>query len=1144
MGLPESFSFDFGVFDEAHKTAGREGTSFSFALNNDNISISKRLFLTATPRHYDVNKRNKDGEPQLVYSMDDQEVYGSISYKLSFAAAAAMGIICNYKIIISAVTEEMITRELLKRGELVVNGDIVNGNQIARALAMKNAIEKYGVKRIFTFHSSIKAAKSFTSPSGEGISAHLDGFTTFHVNGEMSTNRRESIIREFKDAPKSIMSNARCLTEGVDVPAVDMVAFMSPKKSRVDIVQAVGRAMRKPHGNDKEYGYIFLPIFLEIAKEESIEIALENTQFQDVWDILEAMQEQDDCLVEIIRQMREDIGRKKGFDDSRLRERLEFIGPELEINLLRKAITTAIVNKLSSSWDERYGELIQFKERYGHLNVWMTSNRDERLCTWVTKQRQNYKNKKQPLHYIEKLESIGFVWDPLDIAWEEMFLELCKFKEEYGHCNVKQRYPKNPKLATWVNTQRDQHKEGKCSLERVKKLEELGFVWDTNIAAWEHMLSKLYEFKEKHGHFNVQRGDLKNKRLITWMGTQRSDYKDGKLHPERQAKLEKIGFEWNANEGAWEKMYNALLQFRQEFGHCNVPPKYREKELRSWVIHQRAAYKSRKLDDRRIGRLEGIGFVLDPLNALWDETYNELLGFKKKHGHCIVPKKYSENPKLGAWVSKQRLQYSKGKLSTYRFDKLNQIAFNWNTLHSFWDEMYNELCKFKEENGHSNVPSGYKKLPKLATWISVQRNMFRKNKLSKERFELLTRLEFVFDPITTAWEAMFRELCKFKTETGHCNIAKSYSNIPGLGNWVSHQRILFKNGEQPQSRIQALENIGFNWDPYENQWEAMFTELAQFKKEHGHCNVSQKSKQNLELARWVVRQRTAYKKGLLAKERSFKLEQLEFVWNVINDAWEEMFSELLEFKNSTGHCNVPQIFPKNPKLGGWVSHQRDHYRQGILLDKRITRLQMVGFCWDPNNAIREEMFQALCAFNAAKGHCDIPSTSEFSQLARWVVRQRTAYRKGSLCLDLKKKLDALGFNWEPFANNWEEMFDVLCEFRKENGHCNVPARYQKSRKLGSWVDKQRQLYRNNQLSQIYKERLEKLGFIWNPTTDGWEEMFLKLCNFKEINGHVNISKKDNEQKLLAWLNWQRYKHKKGNLKNEFFLKLVNKGINL
>ena len=113
-----------------------------------------------------------------------------------------------------------------------------------------------------------------------------------------------------KNQTKAIISNARCLTEGVNVPAVDMVAFISPKKSKVDIVQAAGRAMRKAEG--KEFGYILIPLFVQIAENESIEQALEKTQFDTVWDVLQAMQEQDESLVEIIAQMREELGKTLG----------------------------------------------------------------------------------------------------------------------------------------------------------------------------------------------------------------------------------------------------------------------------------------------------------------------------------------------------------------------------------------------------------------------------------------------------------------------------------------------------------------------------------------------------------------------------------------------------------------------------------------------------------------------------------------------------------------------------------------------------------------------------------------------------------------------------------------------------------------
>jgi predicted helicase len=124
-GMNRGDSFDLAIFDEAHKTAGREGVHFGFALNEKNLAIRKRLFLTATPRHYDVRKRDKEGDARLVYSMDSPEVYGPVAHKLTFADAARRGIICAYKVIISVVTSEMVNDHLLRHGEVIVNGDAI-----------------------------------------------------------------------------------------------------------------------------------------------------------------------------------------------------------------------------------------------------------------------------------------------------------------------------------------------------------------------------------------------------------------------------------------------------------------------------------------------------------------------------------------------------------------------------------------------------------------------------------------------------------------------------------------------------------------------------------------------------------------------------------------------------------------------------------------------------------------------------------------------------------------------------------------------------------------------------------------------------------------------------------------------------------
>ncbi len=1081
-GLPKGFSFDFGVFDEAHKTAGREGTHFSFALNNDNISIKKRLFLTATPRHYDVNKRNKEGEPQLVYSMDDQEVYGAISYKLSFAAAAAMGIICNYKIIISVVTEEMITRERLKRGEIVVNGDVVKANQIARALAMKNAIEKYGVKRIFTFHSSVKAAKSFTSPSGEGVAVHLDGFTTFHVNGEMPTNRRESIMREFEDAPKAIMSNARCLTEGVDVPAVDMVAFMSPKKSRVDIVQAVGRAMRKPHGSGKEYGYIFLPIFLEIAKEESVETALENTQFQDVWDVLEAMQEQDECLAEIIRQMREELGRKKGFDDSLLRERLELIGPGLELENLRNAITTKLITTLGVVWDERYGELISFKEKNNHCNVSRYYPENQQLSTWVGFQRSQYKLNKLSQLRIKKLESIGFEWDPRNTAWDEMFVALCDFKKAYGHCNVPSNYSDNPQLATWVGKQRDKFEMYKLSNEfrdRIIKLDELGFDWDPFLNAWEEMYSALCEFKAHNGHCNVSKET--NKQLGSWVLAQRTKFNKGKLSTERVDRLKKIGFIWNAVEAKWAEMFSALILFKKGHGHCNVPQGYMENPpLANWVGVQRNTYKENKISQERISKLEAVGFDWDPINSAWEEMFSNLCKFKEETGHCNVPAGYSENMALGSWVTNLRVLYNNKKLEKQRITRLETMGFDWDPINSAWDDMYANLCEFKTKNGHCNVPQIYPPNVQLGSWVATQRSKFNAKKLPTERQKKLEDIGFIWDPHTAAWEGQLSGFIKFIEKYNHSNVPKEYPENPALGAWVSKQRKLFNQKRLSAERILRLEQAGMTWNPRLSRWDRNYSELADFKNQYGHFNILKIHPEKTNLDHWMRTQRTVYKKDKLSKERIEKLEAVGFIWDPTDTEWEDSFTALSEFQKKSGHCRVPARYPLNKKLATWVSLLRVAFHEGRLPEEKIIRLEAIGFDWDPFESSWKESFTKLCSFKDLNGHMNISSTNILTKpLANWASDQRKQYKDGELPTEKILKLEALGFIWDPIDAAWQANFKLLCEFKEANGHCNIPQKSKSNAPLAAWVNRQRTEYKKKPLTTERIFKLEQIGIIWN-----------------------------------------------------------------
>jgi len=811
QGMRKDNPFDFGLFDEAHKTAGREGTKFSFALKDENLPIRKRLFMTATPRHYDIRKKDKEGDSKLVYSMDVPETYGHVAHKMSFAEAVRQEIICEYKIVISVITSEMVTDELLRRGEVIVDGDPVKARQVANQIAIQKAVEKYSVRKIFTFHRTVASAKSFTHSGAEGISSHLPNFAIYHVNGAMPTVKREERMMAFREVDRAVMSNARCLTEGVDVPAVDMVAFLAPKRSRIDIVQATGRAMRKEGG--KTAGYILLPLFLEQATGESVEEAIERTEFDEVFYVLQAMQEQDSVLADIIHQMREERGRTGGYDDSRFREKIAFLGPELTLDILTKSIVTKCIEKLGNTWDEHYGELRAFWEKYGHSNVPSLWEKNITLSRWVVNQRVLRNKGLLSRDRIKKLETLSFIWDMRAASWEEMFFALVEFKKQHGHCNVPQKYDEKPKLGLWANTQRTVKKNGKLSEDRVRRLDELGFIWAPKKAFWEEMFAALQDFTEVHGHCNVGRGYRENPKLPVWVNNQRRAKRNGELSDDQISRLSEIGFVWELIDTMWEEKFLELLEFKAIHGHCRVPNRYAENpELANWVGVQRAFRSKGTLSEERFKRLDEIGFIWDVFEDLWEEMFSELVKFKEVHGHCDVPDRWPENQKLAKWVKHRRSFYKTGRLNPEQIKALDGIGFVWNKRDAAWEEMFSELMKFREIHGHFSVPRGWPENPRLATWVERQRAARRQNEMIEKRIYRLDEIGFVWDTFEDSWEEMFSELVKFKEVHGHTNVPAICSENPKLGRWVNTQRTVRKKGKLSHDRVRRLDEIGFQFE--------------------------------------------------------------------------------------------------------------------------------------------------------------------------------------------------------------------------------------------------------------------------------------------------------------------------------------------
>jgi superfamily II DNA or RNA helicase len=872
--------FDVGIFDEAHKTAGREGTNFAFALKDSNLPIAKRLFLTATPRHYDVARRDKDGDAKLVYSMDVPDTYGPVAYRLPFSTAARRGIICHYKVVISVVTSKMVTEEFLRRGEVVVDGATVRARQVANQLALQQAVTQHDIEKVFTFHARVKSAAAFAGDGPEGIRQHLSNFESYYVSGAMPTYEREGRMNDFRRANEAVMSNARCLTEGVDVPAVDMVALMAPRRSRVDIVQAVGRAIRKNPGTAKVTGYVLVPLYVQESLGESIEAAVARTEFGDVWAVLQAMQEHDEVLGEIIQRIRRERGKTRGYDDSRISELVETIGPkEVSVEALRDAITTRCLERLGSSWDDFYGKLQNFRERFGHCHVSIPCSEDPQLGTWVGNQRATRKRGDLRSDRVTLLDQLGFVWDARDAYWETMFAELQCYRERCGPCNVSHR--ENRELATWVATQRQARTKGELSEERTERLNAVGFSWAPLSETWETMFNALLEYRQRYGDCDVPAKWPENEDLGAWVGRQRTSKKSGQMSADRVRRLEGVGLVWEPHWDAWEQMFRALSAYKNTHEDCNVPDKWAENsELARWVGKQRQLKRKGKLSKDRLARLDEIGFFWDPRDAAWEQMFRVLLVYKTAHGDCNVPDKWPEDRKLATWVGEQRQTRRNRELSEERIGRLETIGLCWNRRDAQWDQMFKALKDYKAIHGHCNVPRTYSENSGLALWVGGQRTMKNAGRLLPNRVHALDEIGFVWDPREAQWLEMYAALVAFQKAHGHCNVPIGWSANPLLGRWVSGQRIAKKSRKLSDERAQRLEKIGLVWDPHDVKWEEMISALLAFKQAHGHCRVPANWRQNRELARWFGKQRQLRNSGRLRKDRLERLESIGFVWEV------------------------------------------------------------------------------------------------------------------------------------------------------------------------------------------------------------------------------------------------------------------------
>ncbi|GAA9046705.1 DEAD/DEAH box helicase family protein [Helicobacter pylori] len=340
---------DLVICDEAHRTVGAmystnerdDKNAFTLCHSDEHIQAKKRLYMTATPKVYSESSKAKAKESDnAIYSMDDESIFGEEIYTLNFERAIALDLLTDYKVMILAVRKENLSgvtnsvNQKISRLEAQgtkLDKKLINNEFVCKIIGTHKGLAKQDLialddenkedhnlqnkndttpsQRAISFCKSISTSKrikdSFETvmecyneelkkKSFKNLTISID-----HIDGTMNCKVRLDKLEElnaFKPNTCKVLSNARCLSEGVDVPALDSIVFFDGKSAMVDIIQAVGRVMRK--AKRKKRGYIILPIALEESEIQNLDEAVNNTNFKNIWKVLKALRSHDPSLVD------------------------------------------------------------------------------------------------------------------------------------------------------------------------------------------------------------------------------------------------------------------------------------------------------------------------------------------------------------------------------------------------------------------------------------------------------------------------------------------------------------------------------------------------------------------------------------------------------------------------------------------------------------------------------------------------------------------------------------------------------------------------------------------------------------------------------------------------------------------------------
>ncbi|OXM50266.1 hypothetical protein CFP71_27930 [Amycolatopsis thailandensis] len=539
-----SLRADLLVCDEAHHLTGRPGAAIRRVLDHEFLPAHRRLFATATPR----DDLRRDATAPL-YGMDDETLFGPRLAYYPLHEAIADGWLKDYRVAIIGVTEDQ-ARALLTDDEVdyLDPADSMSLRTLATQIALATACRRHGIRRAISFHHTVSDAQDFARslprtlarmparqrPPGPGE------FVAVHAGH--TTLQRSMLLDHLRHPPEdgwTVVSNARVLGEGVDIPAVDAVAFAHPRKSPVSIIQAIGRALRGT-AEPGTIATIVVPIIVPATADETAVADLDPRDYAALWNILRALRAHDDRLAADLDHARENADPR----DYRLPDRISVTLPPGAADHVLAQLTLLTVHQTTSPWTEGLGAARRYHAKFGDLLVPQdfVDVHGFRLGRWIHAQRHSVLTTGQTA----ALDALGMVWNVFDARWERMFTLAAAFHHAHGHLRLgSTEVVDGENLGAWLVAQRKADRRGTLDPGRRERLTAIGMWW----GAFATGLDACDRYLATHGDLDVPAGfvDGEGYPLGRWLAAQKSrnNGTGHPLDPGERAALDSRGILWS-----------------------------------------------------------------------------------------------------------------------------------------------------------------------------------------------------------------------------------------------------------------------------------------------------------------------------------------------------------------------------------------------------------------------------------------------------------------------------------------------------------------------------------------------------------------------------------------------------------------------